>query len=97
MIVNANSKNLLIGISAALLLTACSTNKDNVTPAYNHNAVAQNATKTEIQNEINYEKHVQNIKKHKKRFKIKKHKIDLNKFCFKDARSIHYRAEERCK
>jgi len=95
MIVNA--KNLLIGISAALLLTACSTSQDNVAPKYNHNAVATNATQGEIQKQIDYEKHVKAVKKHKKRFKIKKHKIDLKKFCFKDARSIHYRAEERCK
>ena len=33
--------------------------------------------------------------KHKKRFVLKKTKN--NKFCFKDNRSIHYRASERCK
>ena len=36
-------------------------------------------------------------KKKKKRFVSKKQKIDLKKFCFKDASSIHYRAEERCR
>ena len=94
-----NTKNILIGVSAALLLTACSTSQqDKLTPKYNHNAVATNATPNEIQKEIDYEKHVKAVKKHKKRFKVKKHKkVDLKKFCFKDARSIHYRAEERCK
>ena len=37
-------------------------------------------------------------KKKKKKNKFKsKEKIDLKKFCFKSNRSIHYRAEERCK
>ncbi len=35
--------------------------------------------------------------KKKKRFVARKPKIDLKKFCFKDASSIHYRAAERCK
>ncbi|MEA2019117.1 MAG: LysM domain-containing protein [Campylobacterota bacterium] len=34
-------------------------------------------------------------KKKKSRFKLK-NTIDLKKFCFKDNRSIHYRASERC-
>lgn len=34
-------------------------------------------------------------KKKKNRFKLKT-TIDLKKFCFKDNRSIHYRANERC-
>lgn len=33
----------------------------------------------------------------KKKFKLKEQKIDLDKFCFKDNHSIHYRAKERCK
>ncbi len=33
----------------------------------------------------------------KKRFKLKEQKIDLKKFCFPSNRSIHYRANERCK
>jgi len=36
-------------------------------------------------------------KKKKKRFVKRKQEIDLEKFCFKDNRSIHYRADERCK
>ncbi len=35
-------------------------------------------------------------KKKKSRFKSKA-KIDLDKFCFKDNRSIHYKSTERCK
>ena len=36
--------------------------------------------------------------KHKKKNRfVSKAKIDLTKFCFKNSRSIHYRAEERCK
>jgi len=35
-------------------------------------------------------------KKKKNKFKSKD-KIDLEKFCFKNSRSIHYRAKERCK
>jgi hypothetical protein len=35
--------------------------------------------------------------KKKKRFVLRKPKLDLNKFCFEDNRSIHYRANERCK
>ncbi len=42
---------------------------------------------------LTYTKH----KKKKKKFVERKRKIDLDKFCFKDSSSIHYRAEERCK
>jgi hypothetical protein len=35
--------------------------------------------------------------KHKKRFVLRKTKVDLDKFCFKDNSSIHYRSSERCK
>ncbi len=42
--------------------------------------------------EIEYAK-----KKKKKRFSQKKQKTKSTKFCFKDNRSIHYRASERCK
>lgn len=35
--------------------------------------------------------------KKKKRFVLQKSKVDLDKFCFKSNRSIHYRAKERCK
>ena len=35
-------------------------------------------------------------KKHRKRF-TQRNRIDLDKFCFKDSHSIHYRATERCK
>jgi len=34
-------------------------------------------------------------KRKRKRF-VHKKTINLDKFCFKDSRSIHYRAEERC-
>jgi hypothetical protein len=36
-------------------------------------------------------------KKKKKRFVLRETKIDLDKFCFKDNRSIHYKKTERCK
>ena len=35
--------------------------------------------------------------KKKKRKFVSKEKIDLKKFCFKDNRSIHYKASQRCK
>lgn len=35
--------------------------------------------------------------KKKKRFVQRKANVDLNKFCFEDNRSIHYKAEERCR
>ena len=35
--------------------------------------------------------------KRKKRFILKQPEVDLDRFCFKDNRSIHYRATERCK
>ena len=38
------------------------------------------------------------ISKHKKkRIILRKNKVDLDKFCFEDNRSIHYKADERCK
>ena len=38
-----------------------------------------------------------NYKKKKKIRFVKKEIINLKKFCFKDSRSIHYRAVERCR
>ena len=93
-----NTKNIVIGISLALLLSSCSTSQREVSPKYNHDAVATDATKSEIQSEIKYEQHLRKIKRYRQlRLKLKKKKENLGKFCFKDARSIHYRAEERCK
>ncbi len=41
---------------------------------------------------------IEYTKKHKKkRFVLRKNKVDLKKFCFEDNRSIHYKASERCK
>lgn len=36
-------------------------------------------------------------KKKKKRFILKKPEVNVDKFCFKNNNSIHYRATERCK
>ena len=36
-------------------------------------------------------------KKKKKKFVLQQPKVNIDKFCFKSNRSIHYRAAERCK
>ena len=75
------AKKILALITVSLFFVACATNQNTVT---NHNENMQNA-------------HKLHLKKRKHRFKKRKQKIDLAKFCFKDNSSIHYRAEERCK
>ena len=87
-----NLKNIVLSLSAILLLSACS--------AKNHNMhdpeIASDATAEEIQIQKEYKAHIKKIKKNKKH-RAKKAKVDLKKFCFKDSRSVHYKSEERCK
>jgi len=94
-----NLKGVVVGLTVALLLTACSTDQEKVNVAKkvkSTNSIATNATKSEIASKIAYESRVKKMKKKKNKF-ISKAKIDLKKFCFKNSRSIHYRAKERCK
>ena len=89
-------KVVVATLSATLLLTACSSNQEKVSLTHGRVDIATDATEAEIQEHNEF---VARIKKAKKRKKImhKKHKTDSKKFCFKDNRSIHYRAANRCK
>lgn len=102
------TKSIVAGLAASLLLTACSSKQENMdatkmettkkvvmTKEMAH-SIASDATQQEIQQHVKYEKHIKKVKKRKK-VKLKKEKIDLKKFCFKDNHSIHYKAQERCK
>jgi uncharacterized protein YcfL len=99
-------KGITIGLSAALLLTACSTKQEpQVAPvkaeveapakAVKQN-IASDATAAEVKAHDEYVAKAKE-KKRRKKVRLKKEKIDLDKFCFKDNHSIHYRAQERCK
>jgi uncharacterized lipoprotein YajG len=87
------SKSVLVGLAAALLLTACASNQNKVT-ASAKKAIASDATAHEIEVQHKYAANIK--KKRKNKFKSKE-KIDLKKFCFKSNRSIHYKAPERCR
>ena len=90
-------KGAVVGLSAALLLTACSNDQAKVsTPVMHDSAIASDATSNEIKVHEKYKMHLKKTKKAKK-VKLKKAKVNLAKFCFKDNHSIHYKAEERCK
>lgn len=92
-------KKISISLFVALLFSACSTSQDNLKPK-NKDAIASDATNQEIKQEIEYEKHIKAVKRFRKKQDAKKKnkkKVDLDKFCFKDSKSIHYRAEEKCK
>lgn len=90
------TKTIVLGLTAAFLLTACSNDQEQLnTPT--HAVIAADATKAEIQHEKEYIEHAKAKKKRKKRNSVNKQKIDLKKFCFKDNTSIHYKSNERCK
>ncbi len=78
-------KGMTISLAAALLLTGCSSSQETVSTPTTSKATASSATA-----------HDTHSKKRKKRFILKKAEVDLDKFCFKDNRSIHYKSEERC-
>jgi uncharacterized lipoprotein YajG len=98
------TKNIVVALTAALLLTACSNDQEKVTTPKKvkavkkvvNNAIAVDATPSEIKHQEEYVAHVKKVKKRKK-VKLRKAKINLKKFCFKDNRSIHYKLQERCK
>jgi len=87
-------KTTILSISAVLLLSACSNNQEKMNLS---KAIASDATESEIKRHEAYLDHIKKVKKRKKRVALKKKEINLDKFCFKDNHSIHYRAEERCK
>ena len=87
-------KTTLLSVSTVLLLAACSANQENVSRS---NAIASDATKSELKSYEKFEDRVKKAKKRKKRISYKKKELKQQGFCFKDSRSIHYRAEERCK
>ena len=86
----------------AVIFAGCATDKKSVETPKITSAIASDATKTEIKEEVEYEKHIEKVKKRKSRLKrLRKHSdkkvVDLDKFCFKDSKSIHYKANQRCK
>lgn len=87
-------KGVVVTLSAALLLTACSS-KEKVSMTHGTPDMATDATTTEVQKHNAYVAHIKKVKKRKK-IVLKEQKIDLKKFCFKDNHSIHYKANERC-
>lgn len=96
-------KGVVVGLSAALLLTACSSKQETVSApakADMHKSMdrtmASDATASEIKAHDAYETHIKKLKKRKK-INLKQPKVNLAKFCFKDNSSIHYKANERCK
>ena len=97
-------KGAVVGLSAALLFTACSSDQAKVsTPAKAEahktmkTGMASDATAEEMKAHAIHNAHVKKAKKRKKRTNLKKPKVNIDKFCFKDNHSIHYKAEERCK
>jgi len=89
-------KSTLLSLTAALFFSACAGDQDNVnTP---NNAIASDATQSEIKRDAEYAVHVKKVKKSKKRRAKKVVKKEKStKFCFKDSKSIHYKSSERCK
>lgn len=96
-------KSIVLGLSASLLLTACAGTQEKISStdaAKAHSEIASDATAAEIKQHEKYVEHLAHVKQAKKRNKrvnITKKPVDLEKFCFQDNLSIHYRAEERCK
>ncbi|MCK5110105.1 MAG: hypothetical protein KAQ94_01200 [Arcobacteraceae bacterium] len=90
-------KGAAVGLTAALLLAGCTTTQEKVSAPEIDRAIASDATASEIKKHSEYVQHIKSVKKKKKRVTLKKVKVDLDNFCFKDDHSIHYRAEERCR
>ncbi len=93
-------KIVSISLLLAFIFAGCANNNENAETPKLVNAIASDATESEITEEIKYEKHIKSVKNLRKRTLRKerdKKTIDLDKFCFKDGRSIHYKANERCK
>ena len=96
-------KSITVSLTAALLLTACSSDQEKVTTpkvkaskVVEDRGMAADATSSEVKKHDEYVAHIKKVKK-KKKVQLKKLKVDLKKFCFKDNHSIHYKFEERCK
>ncbi len=86
----------------AVIFAGCATDKKSVETPKITSAIASDATESEIEKEVKYEKHIEKVKKRKSRQKrlrtnSDKKVVDLKKFCFKDSKSIHYKANQRCK
>jgi len=96
-------KKISLSLMVAVLFSACASDSANTTPSKtklaSKNAVASDATDAEIKAELQYEKHIRAIKRSKRirERNNQKKEPSLKKFCFKDAKSIHYRSSQRCK
>ena len=99
-------KKISVGLAVAFMFTACATQQKNIEikkletkKAKIAKVIATDATESEIKEAMKYEEHIEKVKKYKKRRGSvrKAHELNVKKFCFKDAKSIHYRADERCK
>jgi len=94
-------KNTVLGLATALLLSACTGDQEKVeTPAKTEassKSGASDATAEELHKQAIHAGYAKKTKK-KRRLKQKNKKINKPvKFCFKDNRSIHYKAQQRCK
>lgn len=94
-------RGVVVSLTATLLLTACSSSQEKVSApkkveVKHDESMALDATVQEVKKHDEYVAHIKKVKK-KKKIRLKKQKIDLKKFCFKDNHSIHYKSQERCK
>ena len=81
-------KSTAIGLTTVILLTGCFDKQEQVkVPVLKHKSKVDK----------NNFHHIIKKKKKKKKVILKKQKIDLKKFCFKNNHSIHYRSNERCR
>jgi len=88
-------KSTTLGLAATVLLSGCFDSQSNLNTSHDA-TMAVDATPSEIISHNIAVSHAIASKKRKKH-KLRVKKIDLDKFCFKDNRSIHYNAKERCK
>ncbi len=96
--VNLVIKGVAASLLASLLFSGCTATTQSVEKDEVKKAQISEVKKVEVSataNEVEIVK--EKKKKKKKRFSQKKQKAKSTKFCFKDNRSIHYRASERCK
>jgi len=80
-------KTIAMGLMASLLLTACTSTNNSL--RHSNDSLGHSNDNMHAKKKNSYASKM--LKKQKNK------KIDLKKFCFKDNRSIHYNAKERCK
>ncbi len=98
-------KNTVLGLATALLLSACTGDQEKVETPAKTEASTKSVNKAGASDATTEELHKQSIhaayaKKNKKKRRLKQKNKKVNKpvkFCFKDNRSIHYKAQQRCK